>query len=125
MNKRILCAEDDGGIRDLLVAKFSEEGHSVHAVSNGLEALDAAQTTDFDILITDHQMPLMDGLALVRRLRNLAFRGRIFIFSGALPVENQKAYVDLKVDAIVAKPGELGLLSTLIQGRMSMQNATG
>lgn len=58
----------------------------------------------FDLLITDHSMPGMSGVDLVRRLREASFRGKIMVLSAHLSAENRAAYEALAVDAMVSKP---------------------
>jgi DNA-binding response OmpR family regulator len=58
----------------------------------------------FDVLITDHRMPHLDGLALVTRLRQTAFTGRIIVFSSGLTTQERASYRALSVDSILSKP---------------------
>ena len=58
----------------------------------------------FDVIITDHRMPRMNGLDLVRRLRVRNFEGKIIVLSAHLTKENIQAYEELKVDMMFAKP---------------------
>jgi len=58
----------------------------------------------FDVIITDHRMPRMNGLDLVRRLRVRKFEGKIIVLSAYLTKENIQAYEELKVDMMFAKP---------------------
>jgi DNA-binding response OmpR family regulator len=66
----ILVADDDRIVRRIVVAKLSGLGYEVRAVEDGQEALDLL-TDDFaaDLLVTDNLMPRLNGLQLVRALR--------------------------------------------------------
>ena len=55
----------------------------------------------FDLLITDHSMPRMNGMELVRRLRDTAFLGKIVVLSAHLSAENRAAYFALGVDMMI------------------------
>lgn len=67
--QKILIAEDDSKLRQVFVRALSREGYTVKAVSDGQEALDALDQDYYDLIITDIMMPVMDGYALVRELR--------------------------------------------------------
>jgi CheY-like chemotaxis protein len=58
---RILVAEDDIDIRDALAALFGDEGYEVVAAENGLEALEKLRLKRVDLVVTDVNMPFMDG----------------------------------------------------------------
>ena len=66
---RILLAEDDAAIRTVLKKRLEFSGYEVYAVDNGLAALDALGSQDFDILISDIMMPAMDGHELLKAVR--------------------------------------------------------
>src|SRR5213079_2004295 len=63
---RILIAEDEEPLRALIKRALAEEGHFVVGTADGSEALDRLQSEggDFDLLLTDIKMPVMDGIAL-------------------------------------------------------------
>lgn len=65
----ILIAEDDYDVCQLFKHVLLQNGYSVVAVSNGKEALEALEKEQFDLLISDIMMPVMDGYELVRQMR--------------------------------------------------------
>ena len=65
----ILIAEDNPTFRLILGGLLKKLGHEVKAVDSGLQAWDAFQATYFPVLITDWQMPEMNGMELMRRVR--------------------------------------------------------
>ena len=69
MKQKILIAEDDGDIRDLLKLYLESEGYSVLPVADGQEALNMVQQHQPDLAILDIMMPKMNGLELTSRLR--------------------------------------------------------
>lgn len=103
---RILYADDVLELRELLKMILAQNGHTVESAVNGLEALDkiSQNPAAFDLVITDHHMPRMDGLELVRRLRQMKFPGRIMVFSSELSPAIADAYLNLEVDHLLTKP---------------------
>jgi two-component system response regulator RegX3 len=67
---RILIADDDQGILDVLTYALKNEGFEADAVSDGEQALAAARRDSYDLLILDLMMPGTSGLEVCRRLRN-------------------------------------------------------
>ena len=66
---RILVVEDEKNLNRIISEAMEDEGYSVDSCYNGLDALDYASGTDYDVMILDVMMPKMDGFELVRRLR--------------------------------------------------------
>jgi DNA-binding response OmpR family regulator len=78
----------------------------VISARSGWEALIkiGATARPFDVVITDHRMPRMSGLDLVRQLRAKKFGGKILVLSAHLSDEDIRAYEDLNVDMMMSKP---------------------
>jgi two-component system, chemotaxis family, chemotaxis protein CheY len=66
---RILAVDDSPSMRQLVKLALASGGHEVNLATDGVEALEAAEQQQFDVVITDVNMPNMDGIALVRELR--------------------------------------------------------
>ncbi|MDH5776880.1 MAG: response regulator [Gammaproteobacteria bacterium] len=73
MNRSLtaLIADDSASIRLVLSITLSDAGIKVIEASNGQEALAAAEKQQFDFVITDINMPVMDGVDLIKQLRTL------------------------------------------------------
>jgi two-component system cell cycle response regulator CpdR len=65
----ILIVEDDEAMRAFLMEAMSRSGYAAEAVTNGSEALSRIEAEPFDLLLTDIRMPGLDGLELVRKVR--------------------------------------------------------
>ncbi len=68
---RVLLAEDHRTNQYVILAYLRSAGHEVAVVSNGAEAVEAAAGGDFDVVLMDVQMPVMDGLAATAAIRRL------------------------------------------------------
>jgi two-component system chemotaxis response regulator CheY len=69
---RILAVDDSAAMRQMVGITLASAGHHVEQATDGCEALQLAGREKFDLVITDVNMPNMDGITLVRELRNMA-----------------------------------------------------
>lgn len=103
---RILYADDMRELREVARIALSREGHLIECVGDGKQALEriAVDPAAYDLVITDHHMPHVNGVELVARLRELHFGGKILIFCSELSPSICDTYQRLKVDRILYKP---------------------
>jgi CheY-like chemotaxis protein len=103
---RILAVEDENAIAQMLGVVLGSPTAKVTNAADGCEALMriAAAPQPFDVVITDHRMPRVSGLELVRRLRAQNFGGKILVLSAHLSEGDTRAYEELKVDRMISKP---------------------
>jgi two-component system, chemotaxis family, chemotaxis protein CheY len=71
MGKTILTVDDAATMRKLIAFTLKGAGHEVLEAGDGVEALALLKTRSADLIITDVNMPNMDGISLTRELRNL------------------------------------------------------
>ena len=115
----ILAAEDNATNRLVLEAMISILGYDLDMVEDGRQALEAWERRDYDLVLMDIQMPVMDGMAATRAIRAAeAASGRRrtpIIAVSANAMEHQiRSYHDLGIDEVVPKPIELALLHEAI-----------
>src|SRR3954453_21464032 len=103
---RILIVEDEKAVGHMIAMVLGGPAAKVSTARNGWEALIkiGASPRPFDIIITDHRMPRMTGLDLVRRLRAQNFGGKILVLSAYLSDQVIHEYDELKVDMMMTKP---------------------
>lgn len=103
---QILAVEDEKAVAQILAVILGGPMAKVTRACDGWEALIkvAAAKKSFDLVITDHRMPRVGGLELVRRLRSRAFEGKIMVLSAHLSDEDIQAYEELGVDMMMSKP---------------------
>lgn len=107
----ILLAEDTPTLRLLTERMLTRQGASVVAVEDGAKALEAALQLPFDLLITDMNMPLMDGAELVARLRNSGYSKPVFGLTAVLTSADEDTLIQAGADAVLHKPLNLGELT--------------
>jgi len=109
----ILVVDDDQFVRSLLRAVLECQGHSVIEAENGDKGLQAYQANPADVVITDMQMPVMDGLEMILELRRAFPTARVIAISGCKRTLNM---VKTLVQHILEKPlGMEELLDTVQQ----------
>jgi CheY-like chemotaxis protein len=103
---RILVVEDEKAVAHMIALVVGGPASKVVTARDGWEALIKIGATSrlFDIVITDHRMPRMNGLQLVRQLRVQNFGGKILVLSAYLSDEDIRAYEALNVDMMMSKP---------------------
>ena len=67
---RVVIADDDADIRELVAFKLTNAGYEVHTAADGVEALEAVTTLEPDLAILDVMMPGLTGLDVLRRMRD-------------------------------------------------------
>lgn len=103
---QILVVEDEKAVAHMIAMVLGGPTAKVSTARNGWEALIkiGATVRPFDVVITDHRMPRMTGLELVRQLRTKNFLGKILVLSAYLSDEDIQAYEELGVDMMMSKP---------------------
>lgn len=101
---RLLIAEDDPRLLKSLTHIFETNNYLVDAVSTGTEALAYAETAEYDGLVLDIMMPGMDGLAVLKQLRNAGISTPALFLSAKSEVEQRVEGLDAGADDYLPKP---------------------
>ncbi len=104
---RILLAEDDTTLRVFLTRALERAGHDVFAVGDGLEALAAAKTVQFDLLVADVVMPSLDGFQLAARARAAYPDLKVMFITGFAAVSLRGRDAELAGARVLSKPFHL------------------
>jgi CheY-like chemotaxis protein len=118
---RILLADDDAASRDMVKRALEGDGHSVTVTQDGGEALEQVKEAGlkFDLLVTDVEMPLVDGVRLAEQALPLQPGLRVLLMSGFPDqLDRAKGMVGPHV-AVISKP------FTLDQVRESVRKLLG
>jgi len=102
----ILIADDDLVTLRLLEKHIQSWDHQVYAAQNGLDAWDIASSINLDLVITDWNMPGLDGLELCQRIRNADLPGYIYLIIVSAKNTNQDIVTGLRggIDDYITKP---------------------
>lgn len=102
---RILLADDDSATRALVERALAVDGHTVTSTQDGAEALERLQAGErFDVLISDVQMPAVDGIALAQKGLKALPKLRVILISGFADELDRAKHLKSKVSQVIAKP---------------------
>ena len=127
---RILVAEDEPINREILGIILGEAGLSVEVACDGLEAVSKVQQRDYDLVLMDMQMPLLDGLEATRRIRAMECKRDLVIVAVTANAfdDDRVKCAAAGMDDFIAKPFRPDkLFETLLQwlGRSASRRASG
>ncbi|HZT24599.1 MAG TPA: response regulator [Pseudolabrys sp.] len=101
---RILIAEDDDAVRELIARALGEDGHEITATIDGAAALEMLGRTEFDLLLTDVKMPVLDGIALAMAAGRDHPELPIMLMTGYADQRERAHGLDALVHEVINKP---------------------
>lgn len=104
MSSRILVVEDEANIADSLVRGLREEGFRVEHAADGISASHALRERSWDLVLLDWWLPGLDGLALLRRLRERDRRTPVLFLTAREQVQYRVLGLDSGADDYLCKP---------------------
>jgi DNA-binding response OmpR family regulator len=107
---RILIIEDDRRLARQLKKGLDEQGHSATLAFDGIEGLDAAELSEFEVLVLDVMLPGLDGLTIVRRLRQNRIGTPILLLTARDTPDDVIAGLDAGADDYLTKPFSFKIL---------------
>jgi CheY-like chemotaxis protein len=100
-----MIAEDEEPIRELLARSLAQDGHEVATAPNGAEALERISGPErYDLLLTDIQMPVMDGIALALAAVRDHHDLKVVLMTGYAHQRERARGLDALVREVVQKP---------------------
>jgi two-component system, cell cycle response regulator CpdR len=120
---RILIAEDETGLRELIRRALVDAGHAVEVACDGAEALDRiiAERGDFDLLLTDIKMPVMDGIALALAAARDYPELVILLMTGYADQRERAQGLDALIHGVVSKPFTLAEIRYEVAAALAMR----
>jgi CheY-like chemotaxis protein len=104
--RKVLCIEDEHFIGELYARALTKGGYQVTLISDGQEALQEAQTDQYDIILLDLMIPNITGIEILRRLRDPAQsppRAKIIITTNLEQREDVRADIEHQADGYLVK----------------------
>ncbi|HVA10534.1 MAG TPA: response regulator [Candidatus Dormibacteraeota bacterium] len=113
--RSILCIEDEQFISELYTRALTKASYQVTVIADGVKALEAAQTNQYDIILLDLMIPNLTGIEILRTLRNPArippIRAKIIIITNLEQRQEVRAEIEKQADGYLVKaamtPSEL------------------
>ncbi len=101
---RILIAEDEPDVRDIVARALTSAGHQVETAADGAAALEVLGKQGFDLLLTDIVMPIMDGVSLALKVAKMYPDMTILMMTGYADQKDRAVNLDVLIHDIVVKP---------------------
>jgi two-component system OmpR family response regulator len=120
---RLLVIEDDRDAASWLIKGLTEAGHIADLATNGEDGLSLARERLHDVLIVDRMLPKLDGLALIKQLREENVRTPVLILSALGDVDEKVRGLRAGGDDYLGKPYSFAELLARIEGLMRRHTA--
>ena len=114
MNK-ILIVDDEQSMRDFLATKLKKEGHDVMTAENGAEALKAVQAEIFDLVITDDIMPGLDGIGVLKMIKEFSADTIVIMITAFATKETAVEAMKLGAYDYITKPFKIDEIKLIIE----------
>ncbi len=119
---KILLAEDESDLSEVLKAMLEHADYVVDAVENGAQAVERARTDAYDLIITDWMMPVMDGLDAVKEIRRLGILTPVLFLTAKAEVDDRISGLDAGADDYLSKPFAMGELLARVRAMTRRRN---
>lgn len=115
---RILIVEDEKSLRTLLERRFTGEKYTVDACGDGREALSYIETGTYDCIILDIMLPGMDGLLVLREMRDRRHRTPVLLLTARDSIVDRVKGLDIGADDYLTKPFSYDELSARVRAML-------
>jgi two-component system cell cycle response regulator CpdR len=118
---RILIAEDEESVRSLVARALALDGHEVMTANDGAAALDVLSRSevDFELLLTDIRMPVMDGIALALAAARDHPGLAILLMTGYADQRERASGLDALIHDVITKPFSLATIRTAVSAALA------
>lgn len=103
-NNKILIAEDDSSISRLIAYKFEKEDYKIKIIEEGDKVLEEIKYNDYDALILDLMLPVLDGMQVLKKIREENIKIPVLVLSAKSQEEDILKGLNAGADEYVTKP---------------------
>ena len=108
---KILYAEDDSDISELIILWLEKRSHVVQLVESGLEALECLEFDSYDLVLLDQNLPDCDGLRICRTFREKNKRTPVIMLTGGRGASSHEDGIAAGANEVLFKPPDLAMLA--------------
>ncbi len=112
---RILLADDEEALRELLREQLSAQGYTIDEAKDGVEAIEKLQQNSYQLAILDINMPRKNGLDVLRHIREQNLPMRVIMLTGRVGFSVGSESMMLGADEYITKPFDLDYLEMAIK----------
>ena len=120
---RVLIVDDAKAGRDILTRRLEQDGHRADSAGDGEQALDMLRTTDYDLVLLDIMMPVLDGWFVLAELGGRPRRPAVVVCSAKSGDSDRARANELGADEYVTKPFEPDDLVVVIRNVLARTGA--
>jgi DNA-binding response OmpR family regulator len=119
---RVLVVDDDNDVRQFSVNALIDFGYEVEAVEDGAAGWEALRANDYDLIITDNQMPRMSGIEMLEKVRAARMSIPIIMATSHLPTDKFISSPWLKPNATLSRPFSINELLEAVKKVLGAEN---
>lgn len=113
--KRILIVDDDPEIHRLLIAALQAPDHQIESAYDGLAGLHAVESAPYDLVMTDLNMPGLDGMALIEELHKIRPATKVLVMTADSTPENIIRAIHERAFAYFSKPFTMNAVAEMVE----------
>ena len=118
----ILFTDDEKTFRNIMAKELTRMGYNVTGCDSGAETLKNMQERDFDVVILDMNMPAMNGIETLKRLKEMESTTEVIVLTGQGSIESAVQAIKLGAYDYLTKPCQLAELNALLQRALEKGN---
>ena len=118
---KILVVDDDENIRNTMKTILEDEGYIVDSAATGREAVQKTQKSAYNIALLDIRLPDMEGVELLKLIKDTVPRTRKIMVTGYPSMQNAISALNKNADAYLIKPIDIENLLNIVKEQLQLQ----